>query len=354
MGNVVESDQGVWDKAPVELFVKQSGKSMSSEVFDLTIERGLHIYEQMLLSRRFDEFINARIADGDDAPHFHSGIGQEALSVAAVATLKRDDYMIYSHRGYAHLLAKGVSLRTIILDMLLKVGGSNDGFGGVLHVASPEIGIVGRNGAFGTNFGIGAGLALSALKQRNGRVAMLFYGEAAGSRGPLYEALNLAVLWKLPLILIAENNGYSISSRTETLYPNGRMSGVWRGFDIPVEVIDGNDACTVFDACTRAVARARSGGGPSVIEGLTYRIDGHRPVIDDHLSYRSVDEIENWKKRDPLNHMRTVVLSRGWQTVEEMNALEQVAEEQISAAWTQAQAAPRPSQELFNERMERL
>ena len=311
----------------------------------------LRVYELMLLGRMLEDFINERVEAGEQAPHFHSGVGQEALSVAGVCPLRQDDYLIYSHRGYAHLLAKGVSVETLLLDMHHKAGGSNDGFGGVLHVAAPELGIVGRNGAFGTNFGLAAGLALSAVKQGNGRVAMLYYGEAAGARGPLYEALNLAVLWSLPVVLVAENNGWSISSRTETLYPKGRMSSVWRGFDIPVEVIDGNDAFAVYEACDRAVQRARRGEGPSVIEGLTYRIDPHRPVIDNHLLYRTADEIAEWRMRDPLPRMREALLERRWLSAETHEARSREYRERIEAAWRKALAAPPPTQEMFEERM---
>jgi TPP-dependent pyruvate/acetoin dehydrogenase alpha subunit len=316
----------------------------------LTKEKALEIYELMLTSRVFDEYVNARIDAGDSAPHFHSGVGQEALSVAGASALRKDDYLIYGHRGYAHLIAKGVPLRTLMLDMMHKAGGSNDGFGGILHVAQPSSGIVGRNGAFGTNFGISAGLGISALKQKNGRVTMLYYGEAAGARGPLYEALNLAVLWKLPVVLVAENNGYSISSRTETLYPHGRMSAVWRGFDIPVEVIDGNDALAVYEACTRAVDHARRGEGPSVLEGLTYRIDPHRPVIDNHLLYRSADEIESWRKRDPLRLAEQALTSKGWLGPNtKIRSREEIWSE-VEAAWLHARQAPPPGVELLEER----
>jgi TPP-dependent pyruvate/acetoin dehydrogenase alpha subunit len=258
----------------------------------------LDTYHLMLLSRRFDERCTKLLHEGKLVPHFHSGVGQEALMVAPVMPLRPTDQMIYTHRGYGHLLAKGISLKEVALDMFMKVGGTNHGLGGVMHVSRPDLGVPGREGVFGSRFGIAVGFALAAKLRKTSDVVACFYGEAAGSRGILYEALNMAVLWSLPLILLAENNGWSFTSRTEWLYPKGRMSRVWRGFDIPVEVIDGNDVDAIFSSMTVAIERARAGKGPSVIEGLTYRLDPHIWYDDGH--YQPPDEIAGWRERDPL------------------------------------------------------
>lgn len=224
--------------------------------------------------------------------------------VAPLLPLRATDQMIYTHRGYGHLLAKGVSLREIALDTFMKVGGTNHGLGGVMHVTRPDLGVPGREGVFGGRFGIALGLALAAKLEGRDDVTICFYGEAAGARGILYESLNMAVLWRLPLIYVAENNGWSFSSRTEWLFPEGRMSRVWRGFDIPVEEVDGNDVESLYNSVSRAVERAREGRGPSVIEGLTYRIDPH--IWYDKATYQPAAEIESWRRRDPLEiaHLR--------------------------------------------------
>ena len=269
----------------------------------------MRIYAMMTLSRRFDEACGRMLASGTIPPHYHSGIGQEALMVASVAPLRPSDQMIYTHRGYGHLLAKGVSLREIALDMFFRAGGTNNGFGGVMHVNRPDLGIPGREGVFGTRFGIAAGLAMASQRRRTGQVTVCFYGEAAGARGILYEALNMAVLWSLPVIYIAENNGWSVSSRTEWLYPQSRMSRVWRGFEIPVSVIDGNDVEAVYDAVSTAVERARGGFGPSVIEGMTYRVDPH--IWWDDAAYQSPDEIAMWREKDPIHQFESRLLEIG-------------------------------------------
>ena len=266
-------------------------------------------FRLMLLSRGFDRRCSAILAEGKMVPHFHSGVGQEALMVASVLPLRPSDTMIYTHRGYGHLLAKGVSLREIALDTFMKAGGTNHGLGGNMHVARPDIGVPGREGVFGTRFGIALGIALGSHLRSSDAVTVCFYGEAAGARGILYESLNMAVLWKLPVIYIAENNGWSFSSRTEWLFPKGRMARVWRGFDIPVEEFDGNDPEVVYATVCRAVERARAGYGPSVLEGLTYRLDPH--IWYDKAAYQPRDEIERWRERDPIRIARNELSRRG-------------------------------------------
>ncbi len=255
----------------------------------------------MLLSRRFDERCGEILKAGKKIPHYHSGIGQEALTVASVLPLKPTDQIIYSHRGYGQLLAKGISLTEIVLDTFMKAGGTNDGLGGVMHVHDPKRGVPGREGVFGGRFGIAVGLALAFRLRNTDDVVVCYYGEAAGARGILYESLNMAVLWHLPVVFIAENNGWSFSSRTEWLFPEGSMSRVWRGFEIPVEKIDGNDAEVVYESVRKAVLHARAGRGPSVIEGMTYRVEPH--IWYDDARYQPPAEIAAWKERDPLTRV---------------------------------------------------
>lgn len=269
----------------------------------------LDAYKYMVLSRAFDERGNELTAEGTPVPHFHSGIGQEALSIVPVRQLRTTDTVIYTHRGYGQMFAKGVPVNEVVLDAYFKAGGTNNGLGGILHVSRPDLGLPGREGIFGTRFGIALGFAMAAMLEDRDDVVICYYGEAAGARGPLYEALNMAVLWKAPLILVAENNGWSVASRTEWLYPQGRMSNVWRGFDIPVEVIDGNDPETVYDASARAIARARRGDGPTVLEGLTYRVDPHS--YKDKAVYQPKEEIERWRKKDPVARARDRLVALG-------------------------------------------
>lgn len=303
----------------------------------MPMENLASVYRIMVLSRRFDERLGELNRRGIPVPHYHSGVGQEALMVAAVAPLRKTDQMIYTHRGYGHLLAKGISLREIALDLFMKAGGTNHGLGGVMHVNRPDLGVPGREGVFGGRFAIAAGLALAAKLDRRDDVTICFYGEAAGARGILYEALNMAVLWNLPVIYIAENNGWSFSSRTEWLFPQGRMSRVWRGFDIPVEVIDGNDAEGVFATVSRAAARARAGDGPSVIEALTYRLEPH--IWRDRAAYQPADEIAAWRERDPVPRAARRLGELGM-SQEELEAIARSAEDEVERTLGAVKAAP--------------
>jgi acetoin:2,6-dichlorophenolindophenol oxidoreductase subunit alpha len=269
----------------------------------------LALFRTMVTSRALDDACMELLRQGKAVPHFHSGAGQEALSVGGVALLRPADEVIYTHRGYAQLLAKGVPLEVIARDMFYKAGGSNNARGGVMHVCDLERGVPGREGVFGARFGIAAGLALAHQLRRDGGVTVCFYGEAAGARGPLYEALNMAVLWNLPVVFIAENNGWSVTSRTEWLYPRARMSAVWRGFDIPVTVIDGNNLDEVLTAVGAAVDLARAPGGPSVIEGLTYRLHPH--IWWDDAAYVPAEDLAEWTRRDPIPALRRALLDAG-------------------------------------------
>jgi TPP-dependent pyruvate/acetoin dehydrogenase alpha subunit len=312
-------------------------------------ERLTSAYQTMVLSRRFDERMGDLNRRGVPVPHYHSGVGQEALMVAAVAPLRKTDQMIYTHRGYGHLLAKGISLREIALDLFMKTGGTNHGLGGVMHVNRPDLGVPGREGAFGGRFAIAAGLAMAAQLDGRDDVTVCFYGEAAGARGVLYEALNMAVLWKLPVIYIAEHNGWSVSSRTEWLYPEGLMSRVWRGFEIPVDVIDGNDAEAVFTTVERAVARARAGEGPSVIEAMTYRLDPH--IWTDKATYQPAEEIAERWKQDPVKRLAERLLELGVAQAE-LDAIAVSAQEEVERTFLVVDAAPLATREDGRRQME--
>lgn len=294
------------------------------------------LYFTMQLSRLFDDACADLLEAGTPLPHYHSGVGQEALMVAAVAPLRPTDQMIYTHRGYGHLLAKGVPLTQIACDLFNKVGGTNAGMGGVMHVNRPDLGVPGREGVFGTRFGIAVGLALAARAKDENQVVVCFYGEAAGARGQLYEALNMAVLWNLPIIFIAENNGWSFTSRTSWLYPEGSMTRVWRGFDIPVAAIDGNDAETVYHAVDAAVARARRGEGPSVLEGMTYRVAPH--IWYDKAAYQPDHEVAEWRGNDPVHTLRTR-LSTTHPSID-LHGLDEQAAQDVQSAMHTAMTAP--------------
>ncbi|MHB0871431.1 MAG: thiamine pyrophosphate-dependent dehydrogenase E1 component subunit alpha [Chloroflexota bacterium] len=308
----------------------------------------LRAYELMLMARRLDDKCEECEKSGRRVPQFHSGTGQEATSVGAVLPLRVDDYLVYTHRGYGALLAKGVPPDTILKDMFLTGEGTNRGYGSVMHVNDPKVGIVGRSGVFGSRFGIATGLALASKLRAEGRVALCMYGEAAGARGPLYESLNLATIWKLPVVLVAENNGFSICTRTTELYAGGTMTDLWRGFPIPITHVDGNDVEAVFDAVSTAVDRARRGEGPSIVEAFTYRLAPHIPTDRHDGIYRSRDEVAGAWEHEPLGRLRKTLLESAAMTQEEEDALQRKTLAEIERAFASMDAANPPRPEEVN------
>jgi TPP-dependent pyruvate/acetoin dehydrogenase alpha subunit len=258
----------------------------------------LDVYRNIILSRRLEERIAELIKSGQAGGFMHPGVGQESLQCAAIATLRPDDYLLYAHRGVAYWVARGVPLAKILCDLSGKEGGTNKGRGGVMHVVDPARGVLGESGTLGGCFPIatGAGLSIKVLKQD--RVVLCFFGDGTSNRGTFHESLNLCAVRKLPVIFLCENNGWAVSVPTETSTANPDISDRAKGYNIPGKMVDGNEVEQVYDAVAEAVARARRGEGPSLIEAKTYRLWGH--WIGDPDDYRSREEVEKHWRRDPI------------------------------------------------------
>ena len=300
----------------------------------------LKAYEMMLESRLLDEFCEGEFVNkGVNLRHYHSSIGQEALSVAAPVCMRKEDYLYYTHRGVAPLLAKGLSLDKVMRDLFFKPGGTNRGSGSIMHTSAPELGIPGRNGVFGDRFTIASGLALASKLRNEQKVAVCYYGEASAARGMYYEAMNHAVLWKLPVVFIGENNGFSISSRTRDLYATGDLSSMWKGYDIPVVKFDGNDIKACIEAVEAAIDRAREGKGPSVLEGVTYRISAHIP-FEAEFEYRSMDEVNEWRAKDPIIRAKRYMMDAGTWDEKKDKVLHDKLFEQVRSTYKKLDETP--------------
>jgi pyruvate dehydrogenase E1 component alpha subunit len=297
-------------------------------------------YELMCMSRHIDEECKRLLADGVPVPNYHSGTGQEALSVGVGLAAGPDDYVLFTYRDFGMLLAKGVSPVELAGDLLLTTAGTTRGHGGIMHVSAPARGIVGRNSIFGSRFGIAIGLAKAALIKGERRAVLCAFGEAEGGRGVLYEALNMACLQGLPVIFVAENNGYSISSRTADIYASGDMSGMFRAAPLPTAVVDGNDVEAVYGATTAALQYARSNLAPFFLELKTYRIDPHIPA-DVDSQYRTADEVEFWRRRDPITRFAERLLADGF-TREDLAGIESRAGAEVTDALRVALESPPP------------
>jgi acetoin:2,6-dichlorophenolindophenol oxidoreductase subunit alpha len=258
----------------------------------------LDVYRKIILSRRLEERVAELIKAGQVGGFMHPGVGQESLQCAAIATLRPDDYLLYAHRGVAYWVARGIPLEKILCDLAGKEGGTNHGKGGVMRVVYPELGVLGESGTLGGCFPIAAGAGLSIKVKHEDKVVLCFFGDGTSNRGTFHESLNLCAVRKLPVVFLCENNGWAVSTPTERSTAVKDIADRAHGYAIPGKVVDGGDVEQVYDTVAEAVARARSGDGPSLIEAKTYRLWGH--WVGDPDSYRSREEVEKHWRRDPL------------------------------------------------------
>lgn len=265
-------------------------------------------YRTMRLSRRFEETVHEQFEEGQVPGPLHLSIGQEAVAVGACLDLRRTDAILSTHRGHHHCLAKGAAPDRLMAELLGRSTGYSRGRGGSMHVAIPEIGILGTNGIVGGGIPIATGAAYGMQAQGRDDVTICFFGEGACGAGVLGEALNLAALWHLPLVFLCENNQY-VELTPQNLHVAGEIHRRGEPFGIDGERVDGNDVAAVAAVVATAVARARGGGGPTMIEALTYRWFGH--YAGDPAAYRSDDEVTEWRTRDPLLRSRAAIGDAG-------------------------------------------
>jgi len=306
----------------------------------------LEIYRKMILSRRLEERIAELIKSGQAGGFMHPGVGQEALQVAAIQALRPNDYMMYAHRGVAYWVARGVSIGKILCDLAGKEGGTNRGRGGVMHVVAPELGILGESGTLGGCFPIATGAGLSIKVKKEDRVVLCFFGDGTSNRGTFHESLNMCAVRKLPVVFLCENNGWAVSVPTETSTANPDIADRAKGYNIPGVIIDGNEVEQVYGAVSEAIARARRGEGPSLIEGKTYRLWGH--WIGDPDNYRAREEVEQHWRRDPIAIFERKLITDGLlddATRDQINAEARV-EIDKGVSYMQAQPFPNPESAL--------
>jgi pyruvate dehydrogenase E1 component alpha subunit len=299
--------------------------------------------ESMLLIRRTEERLGADARAAKIPGSVHLYIGQEAIATGVCAHLSDGDYITSTHRGHGHFLAKGGDLRRMVAEIYGRRTGICHGMGGSMHVADLSKGILGANGIVGAGIGIAAGAALAAQLAGAGAVAVAFFGDGAASQGLLSEVLNIGALWKLPVILVCEANGYSEFSASNAVTA-GNVVERCRPFGIPGVAIDGNDLFSVWCAAGEAVSRARRGEGPSLIEARTYRIRGHVEAESGFLTepYRSESEIDSWRARDPITRLRGRLEKCGLVTAAAFAAMEDHVARQVQEAAEFAEQSARP------------
>ena len=283
----------------------------------------LWMYETMVTIRRFEEECR-RQADQGKLRGMHSSIGQEAVPTGICAHLGDGDYALGTHRSHHHCIAKGVNLNEMMAELLGKVTGTNRGKGGTMHIADITKGMLGANGVVGSNIPVATGAALSAKIQGTNRVSVVFFGDGASGQGTLYESMNLAGIWKLPVIFVCENNRYAEATPFEYAVSGGSVSNRADGFNIPGVTVDGQSVLDMYEVSGEAVARARAGEGPTLIEAQTYRYQGHFGA-DPPLGYRTEEEEAYYKERDCIERMKAHLVETTVASEEEVQAMDKRA-----------------------------
>ncbi len=300
----------------------------------------LQMYRTMLLIRRFEEKATEFFLAGQIRGSFHPCIGQEATAVGACYALRRDDSMTCTYRGHGQAIAKGLDPREGMAELLGRRTGCSKGKGGSMHFTDPRVGLLGENAIVGAGVAIAAGAALSAQLDHTDRVTLTFFGDGTINQGTFAEALNLAAIWKLPLVLFCENNLYSEMTPIRDMVAIDHLTERAAGYGVRGVTVDGYDPVAVYETTREAVERARSGEGPTFIEAMTYRLVGH--MIGDSEVYRTREEVGEWRKRDPLTVfperlVREAVVSR-----EEIARVEGEVAEQMAEIVRFAQGSPWP------------
>ena len=303
----------------------------------------LSLYRQMLLIRRFEEKSAEMYALAKIAGFLHLYIGEEAVAVGAIAALRPDDYAISAYRDHGHCLAKGSDPRAVMAELFGKATGLCKGKGGSMHLMDAERRFMGGYAIVGGHLPLAAGLAFAVKYRKSDQVVLCFFGEGALPSGQTHEAFNLAALWKLPVIFICENNRYAMGTpitRGIALYTE--ITETARSYGIEGEEVDGMDVLAVRDRMRDVVAKVRSSPRPYFIEARTYRFMGHSMADPSHGHYRTKDEVEAERKRDPLLRLRQTMLERNAATEAEFDLMDRDIEEVVDQAVRFADESPFP------------
>jgi len=288
----------------------------------LTAEKQLDILRRMQTIRRFEERASDDFQAGKIYGVVHCYIGQEAVAVGVCAALNRDDQIISTHRGHGHCIAKGADLNRMMAELYGKRTGYCKGKGGSMHIADFGIGMLGANGIVAGGIPIVTGAGLAAQLEGKGRVAVSFFGDGAASAGPFHESINIAALWKLPMLYVCENNSYGVNTSVAEAVSVKDVADRAAAYGIPGVVVDGNDVLAVYEVAEAAVNRARAGHGPTLIECKTYRWRAHTE-IKGTPDRRPPEEVEEWKQKDPIARLvrrlqeQKLLTEDGWKRIDE-------------------------------------
>lgn len=296
-------------------------------------------YRRMALIRAFETKAAECFTRSELAGNIHLYMGQEASGVGTCLALRETDYITSTHRGHGHCLAKGASPDRAMAELFGKETGYCRGRGGSMHIVDVKLGILGANGIVGAGIPLAAGSALASKVRGDGAVTVAFFGDGASNQGTFHETLNMAAAWKLPVVFLLENNHYGVSTEIHRITNTEYLAPRAAAYGIPGVTVDGTDVEAVYHAAAEAVERARSGGGPTLVETLVYRYQGH--YCGDPAAYRPKEYLTEGKAKDPIDRARARLLELG-AAADEVDALDREAAERIEHAYEFAKSSPDP------------
>jgi pyruvate dehydrogenase E1 component alpha subunit len=305
----------------------------------------IEMYRRLQRIRLFDDMAAALHAKGEIPGPLHTTHGQEGEVVGACMALETGDYMVGNHRSHGHPIGKGAKVGPLMAELLGRATGVCGGKGGSMHLADFSVGSLGETSIVGSGIPVAAGAALGAQMMGNGCVSLCFFGDGASNQGVFHEALNMAAIWKLPAIFVCENNGYAVTTSIAYSAAVPDIAIRATGYGMPGEIVDGQDVLAVYDTVSRAVARARAGEGPSLIEAKTYRFFEHACGLGRDLGYRTDAELAAWQARDPVTLFRDKLHNEFDFAEADLAAVDDGVRAEIDEAVAGARAAPYPALE---------
>jgi acetoin:2,6-dichlorophenolindophenol oxidoreductase subunit alpha len=298
------------------------------------------LLRRMWLIRAFEEKASALYAERKIVGLLHLGIGQEAVAVGVCSLLRSNDLVYGSHRSHGHAIAKGADVNRLMAELAGRATGYCGGKGGSMHIVAKECGFITATGVVGGTIPLAVGAAFAAKERRQGRVAVVFFGDGAGQVGPFHESLNIASLWQLPVIFVCENNGYAEFTPLSAHTKVERLAQHAKTYGIPAATVDGNDLFAVREAMENAVEKCRAGKGPVFIECLTHRMRGH--YEGDPGKYRELSQLAEWQKKDPIARLARAVKNKMTITDKQIEAIEREARDRVDKAVEFALSSPWP------------
>ena len=320
--------------------VKEKTKSPAAAKATHSKERYLYWYESMLLQRKFEEKAGQLYGQQKIRGFCHLYIGQEACSSGSYTALTKDDKWITAYRDHGIPLALGSDPKAVMAELFAKQTGSSKGKGGSMHIFDKSVNFVGGHGIVGAQIPMGAGIAFAEKYNKTQNLCICFFGDGAVRQGALHEAFNMAMTWKLPVIFVVENNGYAMGTSVSRTSNVTELYTIGEAYDMPSEPVDGMDVEAVHEAVSRAAARARAGEGPTFLEFRTYRYRGHS--MSDPQKYRTKEEVEQYKQRDPIEMVRARILEQKLATEEDLAVIDKKVKAQVDESVKFAEESPYP------------